>query len=162
MVEKGRNCSSPLFNNIFNISLTSGVKLHIVKCGRSIYFFLISANLICRGTDISKYFRAPLGLQDNESRLPLERQNLSNKMWNKNILNIGTFTIRSWRLYPYLTKQELVCLYAGNFATHSNDIQSTLVISKSKRRSEILRDNRTSTYQICRNEEKVNRTTTFH
>ena len=41
-------------------------------------------------------------------------------------------------------------------------IQSTLVISKSKRLSEILRDIRTSAYQICRIEEKINRTTIFY
>ena len=43
-------------------------------------------------------------------------------------------------------------------------LQSTLVISKSRGLSEILRDIRTSTYQICRIEKKVNRTTTrtFH
>ena len=35
-------------------------------------------------------------------------------------------------------------------------LQSTLVISKSKGLSEILRDIRTSTYHICRNEKKVN------
>ena len=40
-----------------------------VKCGWSNYFFLNSANLICRGTDISKYFRESLGIRDNESRL---------------------------------------------------------------------------------------------
>ena len=40
-----------------------------VKCGCSIYFFLNSANLICRSTDISKYFRESLGIRDNESRL---------------------------------------------------------------------------------------------
>ena len=40
-----------------------------MKCGRSIYFFLNSANLICRDTDISKYFREFLGLRDNESRV---------------------------------------------------------------------------------------------
>ena len=40
-----------------------------VKCGCSIYFFLNSANLICRGTDISKYFRGSLGLRDNGSQL---------------------------------------------------------------------------------------------
>ena len=34
-------------------------------------FFLNSANLICRDTDISKYFREPFGLRDNESRLYL-------------------------------------------------------------------------------------------
>ena len=31
--------------------------------------FLSSANPICRGTDISKYFRETLGIRDNESRL---------------------------------------------------------------------------------------------
>ena len=40
-------------------------------------------------------------------------------------------------------------------------IQSTLVISKSKGLTEIHRDVRTSTYQICRIEERINRTTTF-
>ena len=41
-------------------------------------------------------------------------------------------------------------------------LQSIPVISKSKVPSEILRDVRSSTYQICRIEEKINRTTTFH
>ena len=36
------------------------------------------------------------------------------------------------------------------------NIQSTLVISKSKGPSETLRDIRTSTYQICRIEENTN------
>ena len=48
--------------NIFNISLTSGVKLHVhlwnVVC--SIYFFLIPQNLICQCIDFSKYFRESL------------------------------------------------------------------------------------------------------
>ena len=33
------------------------------------YFFLNSANLICRGTAISKYYIEFLGIRDNESRL---------------------------------------------------------------------------------------------
>ena len=41
-------------------------------------------------------------------------------------------------------------------------IQSTLVVSNSKGLSETLRDIRTSTYQICRIEEKIIRTTTFN
>ena len=41
-------------------------------------------------------------------------------------------------------------------------IQSTLVISNSEGLSEILRDIRTSTYQICRIEEKIIRTPTFN
>ena len=39
---------------------------------------------------------------------------------------------------------------------------STLVISNSKGLSEILRDIRASTFQICRIEEKIIRTTTFN
>ena len=39
-------------------NLTTGKKL-----------FLTSANLICRGTDISEYFRESLGIRDNENRL---------------------------------------------------------------------------------------------
>ena len=41
-------------------------------------------------------------------------------------------------------------------------VQSTLVISKSKRPSETLRNVRTLTYQMCRIEENTNRTTKFH
>ena len=40
-----------------------------VKCGCANYFFLNPANLICRGTDISKYFRESLGIRDNVIRL---------------------------------------------------------------------------------------------
>ena len=39
---------------------------------------------------------------------------------------------------------------------------SRLVISNSKGLSKILRDIRTSTYQICRLQEKINRTTAFN
>ena len=41
-------------------------------------------------------------------------------------------------------------------------VQSTLVISNSKGLSEILRDIRTSTYQLFRIEEKLIRLTTFN
>ena len=47
-------------------------------------------------------------------------------------------------------------------ADYFADIQSTLVISNSKGLSEILRDIRTSTYHICRIEEKIIRTNTFN
>ena len=43
-----------------------------------------------------------------------------------------------------------------------NNVQSNLVISKSKGPSKTLRDIRTSTYQICSIEEKTIRTTKFH
>ena len=42
------------------------------------------------------------------------------------------------------------------------EIQSTLVISMSKGPSETVRDIRASTYQVCRTEENINRTTKFH
>ena len=79
IVEKRTNSSkgaiSPLFHNIFNISLNSGVKLFIThlfaKCGCSIYFSSIRKSDIT-GTDNSKYFRESLGLQDYKSRLYLE------------------------------------------------------------------------------------------
>ena len=45
----------------------SRITYTFVKCGCSIYFFFNSAILICRGTDISKYFRESLGIWDNES-----------------------------------------------------------------------------------------------
>ena len=48
------------------------------------------------------------------------------------------------------------------FTYASRYTQSTLVISKSKVLSEIVRDIRTSTYQICRTEEKLNQTTKVH
>ena len=61
-----------LFSTIvFNISLSSRVKLHIHlwKVVVQFTFFLNSANLICQGTHTSKYFRESLGLWDYESRL---------------------------------------------------------------------------------------------
>ena len=60
------------FPQYVHILLTSGVKLHIHLINvvvRVIFFFLDSANLIGRGTDILKYFRESLGLRDKMSRL---------------------------------------------------------------------------------------------
>ena len=51
---------------IYVSNFKSPVTHIFVKCG---CFFLNSANLICRGTDILKYFRESLGIRDNESRL---------------------------------------------------------------------------------------------
>ena len=68
-----RNCSkaaiSPLFHNIFNIHVSriSRVQLHIHLLN-VIVRFIFSSILICRGMDISKYFRESLGIRD-ESRL---------------------------------------------------------------------------------------------
>ena len=55
-----------------------------------------------------------------------------------------------------------VCIVSLKDCISFKEIQSTLVISKSKGPSETLRDIRTSTYQICRTEENTNRTIIFH
>ena len=55
------------FQHISNFK--SPITYTFVKCGCSIYFFLNSSNLICRGTDISRYFRESIRIRDNESRL---------------------------------------------------------------------------------------------
>ena len=52
------------------------------------------------------------------------------------------------------------CLYHNPQISELN-VQSTLVISKSKGPSETLRDIRTSTYQMCSIEENTNGTTKF-
>ena len=75
IVEKRRNCSlgaiSPLFHNIFNISLTqeSNYIFNLLKVVVRLIVFLSSANLIFRSTDISKCFIESLGIRDNGSRL---------------------------------------------------------------------------------------------
>ena len=50
---------SPLFRNILNICVISGVKLriHLWNVVVRLIFFLNYTNLICRGTDISKCIR---------------------------------------------------------------------------------------------------------
>ena len=61
-----------LFSTILLIYpwLHAGVNLHIQLWNEIVRFiFLHSANLIFRGTYISKYFREALGFRDNESRL---------------------------------------------------------------------------------------------
>ena len=59
---------SPLFHIIY---ITSGVKLliHLLNVVVQFVAFLTLSTLICRGTDISKYFSEFLGIRDNESRL---------------------------------------------------------------------------------------------
>ena len=54
-----------LFSTIFQFisNFKSQITYSFVKFGCLIYFFLNSANLICRGNDISKYSESPLDLQ---------------------------------------------------------------------------------------------------
>ena len=72
IMEKRRNCSSgaisPLFHNIFNISLNfrSQITYSFIKCCCSIYCIRQF-----RKSDISKYPRGSLGFRDNENRLYL-------------------------------------------------------------------------------------------
>ena len=60
---------SPLFHNIFNISVTSGGKLLIHLLNVVVRFIVFLNSAICRGTDISKCFKETLGIQDNQSQL---------------------------------------------------------------------------------------------
>ena len=59
-------------------------------------FFLSSVNLICRDTDISKYFRESLKLRDNESRLYLNIEHLcSARVWETcAVLHVTLYTNR--------------------------------------------------------------------
>ena len=50
----------------------SRITYSFVNCGRSIHFVINSANLLCRGMDILRYFRESFGLRDNECRLYVE------------------------------------------------------------------------------------------
>ena len=49
-------------------------------------FLFNSANLTCRDTDISKYFRESVGLRDNESRLYMEK-NVENSYFGHLLYN---------------------------------------------------------------------------
>ena len=68
-MEKRRNFSS--FPQYFQYIPNRGVKLHkqLLCVVVRFIFYLNSAKLICRDTDISKYFRESLGIRDNESWL---------------------------------------------------------------------------------------------
>ena len=57
------------FSTIFSIYLQESNYVYICEMWLLDLFFLNSVNLICRGTDISKYFRQSLGIRDNENRL---------------------------------------------------------------------------------------------
>ena len=57
---------------------------------------------------------------------------------------------------------DIPCFCDCGSLSKPSKLQSTFVISKSKGLSDILRDIRTSTYQICRIEEKISRTTAFY
>ena len=77
MWKRGERSNFSSFPHYFiYIFLTSGVKLHIHLLNVVIQFivFLTLSTLICRGTDISKYYSVSLGVRDNESRLYMHIQ----------------------------------------------------------------------------------------
>ena len=67
-----------------------------MKSGCSIYLFPNSANLICRCTDISKYFRESLGLRDNESRLYINPSSNGKKKENASKKCVAFLSFRLW------------------------------------------------------------------
>ena len=124
IVEKRRNCSlgaiSPLFHNIFNISLAweSNYIFILLKVFVRLIVFLSSANLICRSTDISKCFIESVGFRDNESRLYIYNPVvvffffvLLNQMFQSGI-NRTQFKV-SWFLSYYYTHQDYFLRYSG-------------------------------------------------
>ena len=86
------------------------------------------------------------------------------KKWKK-VSSIRS-AVRRFRSFCMFLSLKVAFLAISDFYSISlrvpSDIQSTLIISKSKGRYEILRDIRTSTYQICRIEEKIIRITKFN
>ena len=87
-----------------------------VKCGCSNYFFLNSANLLCRGMDISKYFRESLGIRDNESRLYVKSSNLIKSNPSEIILDpalVSFFfqpkSVHSGHLFPKMLPLKRIC-----------------------------------------------------
>ena len=96
---------APLFHNIFESSVT----YTRVKCDCSNYVFLTSANLICRDTDISKYFRESLGIRDKESRLYWRNRLVSMRIlapYGRSLLAtmpLTIFTLNVRILTPYNT-----------------------------------------------------------
>ena len=77
-----------------------------MKCGCSIYFFfLISANLICPGTDISKYFRESLDYEIT-SRLYFERGGRVYKLCTLTGADILVYNVH---VRPIVIVQDLPC-----------------------------------------------------
>ena len=90
-----------LFSTIFSVYLYFKDSNYIFICEMWLFdlsFFLSSANLICRDTDISNYFREFLGLRYNESRLYIENFNNRKKenfQIKKNLI-FSSFLLKTW------------------------------------------------------------------
>ena len=103
------------FPQYFQYILTSRVQLHInlLNVVNRIIFFLNSANLICRGTDISKYLRESLGIRDNESGLYIVLN------WQLAGIKYNITELRSTVKLQWLEHRWLV--YRGWFEGNSSD-----------------------------------------
>ena len=99
-----------LFFTLFSVHLYFQESNYIFICEMWLFdliFFLNSANLICRDMAISKYFREPLGLRDNESRLYVictcNTCNTSNIMYNMFLWQgTSTYAVRKSFFGAYL------------------------------------------------------------
>ena len=65
------------------------------------------------------------------------------------LFNFSLDMLMAFLLVPILCQNLRRVMGKGAFETYANNIQSTVVISKSMGLSETLQDIRTSTYQIC-------------
>ena len=86
---------------------------------------------------------------------------MSARPYRKKTTATSEFVCNTQRQMPHLVPSQWA-FGAKKIYRRQCDVQSTLVISKSKGPAEKLRDIRTSTYQMCRTEENTKRTTKFH
>ena len=75
-------------------------------------------------------------------------------------MRISLSGVQENKLYIFLVRDAIRLSFSTNRSV--NQVQSTLVIWKSKGPTETLRDIRTSTYHMCIIEENTNQTTKFH
>ena len=123
---------SSLFHNVFNRSLISKVQLHI-------YLLNVVVRIIF--STILKIWYVEVRISRSISESPLEFEITKVDC----IFKLQMFA--TWTGFAFLLPFSVNSY--GKF-----QLQSTLVISKSNGLSEILRDIRTSTYQICRIEKQ--------
>ena len=105
----------------------SKITYSFVKCGYSIYFVLNSVNLICRSTDISKYFRHSLGLRDNKSRLYTE--NVTTQKWK--------FSYKNFWYFFHISAQSIDCGYSLELPRRCGSVEYPLCFW-AERRKEIM------------------------
>ena len=123
IVEKSRNCSSgaisPLFHNIFNISLTSRVQLrvhiYLLNVVNRISFSSI-LQIWYIGTDISKYFRKSLEFEI--TRVDCIYINLVNLSWRMKCLFLRIMEPLRMQSLPDTVNSDqaarIICVFIGS------------------------------------------------